>query len=440
MKRIFVAYCLFIILAGGILSGCSSRATASEPLNGKDAIKEYDEMVELETLDKAYIEGQKDFAYGIFNALQDGENIFISPYSIATALSMLYNGADTGTREEMAQLFGYDLLPGYTPDHSEAANHYVNANNKLRMELMQAADPKVKINVANSIWLAQDGEFGDRLETVLLAPARYYYNGDIFSVDFTKEETLKEVNSWVSKKTEGMIDPFLDNFSDPELLRVFLANAVYFNGEWTLPFEPKDTREAPFYGEESKTSIEMMHLFKEKFRYYSEGGIQGVVLPYGDGRIVMDILIPEDKQQSIRDLTEGLPPEELDGFLHKLETSDEVKIDTLGIPKFELEYGLVNLNNALAGMGMEEAFLPEAADFELIGEQLYVSRVAHKAIIRVEEWGTEASAATGIEVDTTSAVMDPPLNFIADVPFLFFIRDTGTDTVLFMGSMNQPKH
>ncbi len=442
MRRKAIALMIILALAGSILSGCSNlkRAAAAQPMNGKDSLKNYEGTIELEDLDAAYTGGQNEFTYRIFEAMEAGENIFLSPYSIVMALSMLYNGADQGTRAEMAKLLGYDLLEGYTPEYSEAANHYMNANSKLLMDQLVAADPKVKISIANSIWLAKEKEFSNQIEEALLAPVRYYYDGDIFDVDFTEKKTLDSVNEWVSDKTEGMIDPFLEEFSDPENMRVFLANAVYFNGKWSLPFEPKDTREVPFYGEKESQTVDMMHHFNEQFRYYNELGIQAIEVPYGDGRIVMDLLIPEDKQQqSILKLYEGLSREELEDFFKKLDSADKTKIGILGVPKFELEYGPEELNGALAGMGMEEAFIPGEADFELIGEDLYVGRVVHKAVIKVEEWGTKASAATGIEMVEGSAEPEEPLiNFIADVPFLFFIRDTATDTILFMGSMQQP--
>lgn len=430
-----------LMTAGGILPGCSSlkKSLAAQPINGKDSIKNYEGTVKLEELDRIFSDGQGDFAYRIFDALEDGENIFLSPYSISTALSMLYNGADQESRDEMARLLGYDKLPGYTVEYQEAANHYVNANHQLLTQLLGTADPKVKINAANSIWLKQGEKFSNQIEKALLAPVRYYYGGDIFEVDFRKEKTLKEVNQWVSDKTEGMIDPFLDQFADPEMLRVFLANAVYFNGEWTLPFEPKDTREAPFFREAGTSRVRMMHIFDEKFRYYREGDLQGIELPYGNETIVMNVLLPLDKEQSIRKLYKDWTPVETEDFLHKLDQAPKAKINTLGIPRFELEYGPMDLGDALAELGMRKAFLPKEADFELIGKDLYVSSVVHKAVIKVEEWGTEASAATGITMDTGSAMpVEPPLNFIADVPFLFFIRDKSTDTILFMGSLMQP--
>ena len=439
MRRRITALLLILVLAGGTLTGCKSlqKEEESQPMNSKARIKDEQGRMELEELDQTYMDGLKEFSYRVFHAMEDGENIFLSPYSIATALSMLYNGADQDTRREMARLLGFDQLEGYTPAYKEAANHYMNANHRLLKEQLQAADPKVKIDSANSIWLAKGKEFSNQIETALLAPARYDYEGDIFEVDFTIAETLDTLNQWVSDKTMGMIDPFMERFADSENIRVFLANAVYFNGTWKLPFEPRDTREAAFYGEEKISQVDMMKLYHEKFRFYSEGGIQGIELPYGNGRIVMDILIPEDKEQSIWELYQGLSVNELEDFFEKLDKANKIEIDHLGLPRFEMEYGLVDIKDALERMGMNKAFQPEGADFELIGERLYVSSVAHKAKIRVEEWGTEASAATGIEVDKTADIMKPQIKFIVDVPFLFFIRDTATGTLLFLGSVKQ---
>jgi len=175
-----------------------------------------------------------------------------------------------------------------------------------------------------------------------------------------------------------------------------------------------------------------------EFRYRNEKGIRGIEIPYGDGRMVMNILIPEDtKQNTIDELYKELTPEEIGAYLSKMDTVEKTEIGRLQLPKFEMEYGLEVLNDALQVLGMEKAFQEGSADFEQIGNNLFVSTVSHKAKIKVEEWGTEASAATGIEMETTGAMLEEPINFIVNVPFIFFIRDTKTGTILFMGEMNQ---
>lgn len=444
MKQKFFALMLCIILTGGLLAGCNktTKIEASLLMNEEIDLEAYEEGVELETLNENYIAGLNKFAYQSFRELQGDDNIVFSPYSISLALSMLYNGTDSKTREEMAELLGYQNLEDYTIEYSEQANQYMNANSKLLIDFLENVDKKVEINAANSIWLSNKGEFSHRIENALLSPVRYFYDGDIFNVDFMKKETLDNLNLWVSERTDGMIDPFLDSFSNPEMLQLFLVNAVYFNGEWSLPFEPRDTSRGMFYGAQHSTEVDMMHLNKEKFRYYNEDGIQGIELPYGDGRIVMDILIPADtskKDKNIRKLFNDLTPAEADQFFDKLDTAEVMKIGAVALPKFEMEYGLVDLNDSLKELGMKQAFLEGEADLSLIGDDLFVSHVMHKAKIEVAEWGTKAAAATGIGVDTTSVEADPLIMFIVDVPFLFFIRDTQTDTILFMGGMNQPE-
>jgi len=436
----WVAILLGIIMIIGSLSGCGivKRADAVEPMNGKDIIKDYESAVSVKELDETYSVGLNDFAFQIFSELRDGENIFISPYSISSALSMLYNGADKETREEMAELLGYNQLEGYTKEFDDTANHYMNANSKYLMDAMQTADPKVKFNVANSIWLSTDGEFNDSMETALLAPVRYYYNGDIFSVDFKEDKTLDNINAWVSDKTEGMIDPFIKEFSNKEMLRMFIANAIYFNGKWSVPFLPENTRRDNFNGKNSTRKVDMMVMNDTEFRYYSKNGIQGIEIPYGDERMVMNILIPEDtNSKTIDELYNELTVEEIESLLAQMDTLEKTEIGTLELPKFEMDYGIKVLNETLQELGMNKAFQAGEADFEQIGKDLFVSAVTHKAKIRVEEWGTEASAATGIEMETTSAMPEEKINFIVNVPFIFFIRDTQTDTILFMGEMNQ---
>lgn len=438
----WIAVLMVTVMAVSTLTGCDivKHANAVQPINGADTIKDYEEATQAGELEDTYNKGLNNFSYKLFSKLRDGENVFISPYSISMALSMLYNGADKETREEMAQMLGYSLLEGYTKDYNAVANNTMNANSRFLIEALKNADPKVQFNVANSIWLSTNGEFSDAAESALLAPARFYYDADIFNVDFKEDKTLDSINQWVSKKTEGMIDPFIESFSDKEMLRLFLVNAIYFNGKWSIPFSPDVTRKDLFYGETATKEVDMMYLSGEKFRYYSENGIRGLELPYGEGRIVMDILLPEDTTNgTIHEAYNELTTEQITQLMVKLDKVEKLEVNTLALPKFELEYGMVNLNETLQELGMKKAFQAGAADFGPIGGDLYVSLVGHTAKIKVEEWGTEASAATGIDVNTTAMPVGEPLNFIVDVPFVFLIRDTETNTILFLGEMNQPE-
>ncbi len=438
-KRGIFAVWISIMLLTGLFTGCGNKsAKAVEPINNSKGIRENEEkMVQVDSLPMEYIQGQKEFAFRIFHELKGEENIFFSPYSISTALSMLYNGADGNTRREMAELLGYGMLPGYTDEYSSGGNQQMNAYNKYLMDTLQKAGPKVQLNLANSIWMAKDEKFADSIDAALLTPVRNYYNGDIFQVDFTGETALKQVNNWVSDRTDGMINPFLQQFTSPEKMRLLLINAIYFNGTWRSPFSPDDTVEATFHGLTSNSSVNMMYLHEEEYRYYSDNSMQGLELPYGDGEIVMDVLIPQDKElTTIGEVYDKLSSEEVNDFLHSLDKVYPLMINRVGLPKFTMEYGTVELKDILNELGMKDAFDPSKADFGKVGDNLVVSSVVHKAKIEVEEWGTRASAVTGVTLDTTAALVTDPLEIIVDVPFLFFIRDKVTDTILFMGEMN----
>jgi serpin B len=413
------------------------RANASKPINSKKLSGASTDVTEVETIDKTYVTGLNTFAYGIFSELTGEENVFIAPYSISLALSMLYNGADKETRTEMAKLLGYDQLKDYTEDYNELANRYMNANSKYLRKALQKSDPKVEIKIANSIWLAENAIFQDTIETALLAPVRNYYSSDIFRVDFADDKTLDQVNQWVSDNTDAMIDPFLEKFQDKEALRLFLVNAIYFNGKWSNPFSPEDTRAQSFQGLTNVSSVDMMYMFDQEYRYLNVNGLRGIEIPYGNETLVMNLLIPEDTANTaINQVYSKLSAIEVDQYLKQLDEVAKTEIGTLAVPKFEMEYGTVSFNEALRELGMKRAFEEGNANFGLIGDDLFVSMVGHKAKIKVEEWGTKAAAATSVEINTTAAQVEEPLCFIVDVPFIFFIRDKQSDTILFMGEMN----
>lgn len=440
MKKIkCVAMLLCFIMIISTISGCSQimRASASKPINSKKLSGDSTDVTEVETIDKTYVTGLNTFAYGIFSELTGEENVFIAPYSISLALSMLYNGADKETRTEMAKLLGYDQLKDYTEDYNELANRYMNANSKYLRKALQISDPKVEIKIANSIWLAENAIFQDTIETALLAPVRNYYSSDIFQVDFADDKTLDQVNQWVSDNTDAMIDPFLEKFQDKEALRLFLVNAIYFNGKWSNPFSPEDTHAQSFQGLTNVSSVDMMYMFDQEYRYLNVNGLRGVEIPYGNETLVMNLLIPEDTADTtINQVYTKLSEIEVDQYLQQLDEVAKTEIGTLAVPKFEMEYGTVSLNEALRELGMKQAFEEGNANFGLIGDDLFVSMVGHKAKIKVEEWGTKAAAATSVEINTTAAQVEEPLRFIVDVPFIFFIRDKQSDTILFMGEMN----
>lgn len=446
-KKIIAIILLATILLSS-LSGCKlvMRAEAYEPINNSKAIREAEkDTLKLQVLDAEYVEGLNRFAYDMFNSLREeenGENIFISPYSIAMALSLLYNCTDGNTRSELAALLGYDELANYTQDYSKNANEYTNANASYIMNSLNKSDKKVELNVANSIWLSKDNIFSDTLEESLLSPVRNYYKADIFKVDFALDNTLKGINNWVSDNTKEMIPGIFEEQSEIEELKLLLVNAIYFDGKWRYPFDEKDTKKEMFNGLTNSNMIDMMHKYKTKYRYFEVDGIRGLEMPYDDKQIVMDILIPQAPEKDhIGDLLSRLSNEELLELVDEFNHSDYTEINELAMPKLNLEYSPDSLKNILMNLGMREAFDYNLANLDLAGDNLYVDDICHKAKLEVDEEGTKAAAVTSVRITETSVMPEVKdiIDFIIDIPFTLIIRDSSTNTILFMGELNNIK-
>lgn len=373
-------------------------------------------------LDQTLAAGINPFAYKMLTELEDGKNIFFSPYSIVLALAMLDNGAGTETKEELEKALGIRDLAGF--------------NQQVAAYLAKEQEKEALLSTANSIWISNDMELADTADERLLKPIGKYYDAEAFQTDLSGKKALEEINQWVSGKTEGMIDPFLDEI--PSGTEMMLLNAVYFNGEWKHKFLGNMTYEKEFHGMEETVTVEMMHQGEESFKYLEKGEIRGIELPYGESGYVMDILLPKsDSDKKITELFGKLTIEEKEQFLKELSEIGEKKIRTLALPKFTLQYGFTNLNDQLKEMGILQAF-EESADFDAVSKDLFISLVGHTAKIEVDEEGSRASAATAVMMARGTAMeKGEQIDFIADQPFIFVIRDTSTGMNIFMGEINQ---
>ena len=218
-----------------------------------------------------------------------------------------------------------------------------------------------------------------------------------------------------------------------------LANAVYFNAKWDLPFDEEDTYEEPFHLLDGKVDrMPMMHQI-DQFRYAEGDGYQAIELPYQDRTVAMVILLPNRDQ--FREIEEGLTGQWVQGVLRGL-TDEEV---VLTMPKFRFE-AEAKLAPPLAALGMPSAFSAASADFSGIAERkpglqpIFIGGVSHKAFIDVNELRTEAAAATVVEMAAGAATPTTPKVMKIDPPFIFFIHDIDTGAILFVGRvMNPPK-
>jgi|SRR5690554_5001237 serpin B len=352
------------------------------------------------------------------------ENSFFSPFSISSALAMTYAGARGNTETEMAAVLHF-------PEEQRILHPSFYELNK---ELENRQQGEIKLNVANALWIDQTASLKrDYLNLV----ERYYAAGEN-RLDFIQqpEESRLKINRWIEEKTEDKIKDLLAEGDVTSDTRLILTNAIYFLAGWENPFNPDQTEKMAFYTTpEERIPADFMKR-KALYDYYVAEDYRMIEIPYEKKELAMNIFLP----------TKGLPLSvfidsfDYDQFNEALQLMETEEVH-LQLPKFSFDakYGLRNLFREL---GMVEAFTPDA-DFTGMTEELdefFIDDVIHQAFIEVGEEGTEAAAATAVVMRVTS-IPEPvqEIVFKADRPFLFFIRDTGTGTILFSGTLYNPE-
>jgi serpin B len=346
-------------------------------------------------------------------------NVFFSPYSIPSALALTYAGAAGQTAEELAQTLHFNMAQ----PHLHAALAHLNS-------ILNAPTQDYQLTVANALW----GQVGLTLTPAFLATAGSYYAAALHEVDFISQpETSRlSINQWVEQKTNGKIKDLIKPGVITPLTRLILTNAIYFKGDWELAFDHKRTQPAPFYVSDGQQVSTPMMQRSGRFLYTETSRAQILQLPYKGENLVMNILLPKPNLAWDQFISEMKPE-------HFAACMDQLRYTTVhvALPRFKLETQL-SLKDTLQRMGIATAFNPHIADFSgMAEERLGITDVIHKAYIDVNEEGTEAAAATGVVVGTTS-LGPPPVVFRADRPFLFLIRDTRSGSILFLGALHNP--
>ncbi len=343
-------------------------------------------------------------------------NVFFSPYSISSALAMVTSGARGDTEAEMRKALHFELPQAGIPA----------AFGQLRAEILKAGGKDgPKLRIANA--LCQTGSTVNEDYRKLLKDG---YEAEIFSGDLTA------INDWVKKQTEGKIEKILDQL-EPASACVLL-NAIYFKGDWSLPFNKELTAKAPFdLGNGTTTEVEMMQK-KDDYRLLTIPGARLLEIPYAGNTMSMVILLP-DAADGLAALEQKCTADHLSNWFQQLQQT-EPNSTRLFLPKFKLETSY-DLIPACKALGMNKPFDFASADFSgILGKpgDLCISQIKHKAIIEVDESGTEAAAVTAIGV-LAAGIEPQPVVFRADHPFLFLIREHATNSILFMGRMSDPK-
>ncbi len=370
---------------------------------------------------EALVRGNNAFAFDLYSVVSSREgNLFVSPYSISSALAMTYAGARGNTAAQMADVLHYDLAPDRLHQSFSELNKAFNAGGA-----------GYRLSVANALW----SQVGLRFLPEYISVAEKHYDAGLREVDFVfhTEEARSIINRWVEARTENkIVDLIGPGVLDP-LTRLVLTNAIYFKGQWEQPFRPEQTEEAPFYLSSGKQAIvPFMHQIGT-FKYAETGSAQVLELPYSGNELAMTVLLPKP-DSSLAELEAAI---RTDGIQAILEGLTPIKVD-VKLPRFKFEAEL-SLNEYLQHLGMTDAFDDNMADFSGISDTfLYITHVLHKAFIEVNEEGTEAAAATAVVVGTKSIRLDLPKVFMADRPFVFLIRDLRTGSILFLGRMADP--
>lgn len=401
-----------VITMAVLLSSC-------EKSDGNDLPGEPVEII-MESYQRDVISSANKFAFDLFSpVLSDNkgtENIMISPFSITSALSMTLNGAAGETFEAMRKGLGLE----------EQTLQQINETYLKLMTEMVPVDKRVTVEIANSVWVEK------RLivKQPFISALQAWYKAEARDIDVNNPGAVDMVNAWIADKTHDKITEMLDRL-DPNLA-MLLINAIYFNGKWKYQFDKdKTTAEAFYVTPSAPKSVPMMHL-DEKLRMTETENSKIVEIPYGQGNYSMVVVLPNEGT-SAEDVANSLTPGIWESWMESLEVST-VQVE-LSMPVFKYKYKRT-LNDDLIKLGMGIAF-SDVADFSNISDQaLQISRVLHETFIEVNEEGTEAAAATVVEIRFTSM---PVTNIVTlDRPFLYFIRETSTGTILFMGKVADP--
>nr|XP_042900248.1 uncharacterized protein LOC107439748 [Parasteatoda tepidariorum] len=404
---------LLLLIVNVIISSASSLCTPSEMAH--------------ENLRKL-AHANNDFGLKLYQRLADesSKNVFFSPLSLSAAFGMLFYGARGYTANELRIALGYERanLPSELVHSSfkQFLADTVPENNEV--------NPEYTLNLANAVLLAKQLNLVPQYKSDI----QKLYNAIVQDVDFVKDaENINQgINTWVKAKTNNKIQSLFDKL-DPSVIMVLL-NAVYFKGTWKTQFQPEKTRPQKFYNggsENGAKEVSMMNI-KAKFPYTEVDDFQALELPYKGENISMIVLLPRQRD-GLSSMEKSLTLEKLALIQRQLYRTTVV----VSLPKFKIEYSK-ELSPDLYAIGAKSMFSAGSADFSgmTLDKNVFVSQVLHKAVVEVNEEGSEAAAVTGIVSNRMRPLFDVTPEFIADHPFMFAIVDRRSTMVLFAGRIN----
>ncbi|WP_396219668.1 serpin family protein [Gemmatimonas sp.] len=408
------------VFAAMLLAACATESPVQPDPSATDSLTALPRA--LSTAEVQAVSASNGFAVALFRQVlsaSPAENVVLSPFSASVALGMTMHGAAGGTRAAMRSTLGWSAAAG----DADVAGAY-----RDMQALLPTLDSSVTMTSANAIWYRQ----GFPVEASYLQATRDFFKAAVTGADFAAPATLAAINSWASTTTKGRIPKVLDTIEPQQVM--FLLNALYFKGAWRTRFNTADTYTGTFrQGNGQSASVPFMsRTGGSGVRFAATNRYSALELPYGNGAFVMDLFVPATGV-TLADLTSDLAGAGWQQAVNAMAPAPSVRI---ALPRFRVTT-TAQLKTPLSALGMGVAFAPGAADFTGIssarGRDLYLDFVKQDAMIEVTEAGTTAAAVTTIGVGVTSAGPE----FRADRPFLFAIRERFSNTLLFLGAVQQ---
>lgn len=402
---------------GGTTGGEAAEGRSGQP-DGPGANGEAAHSSTWDCEDDGSYGALQQFSHGLMLENMGEENPLLSPVSAYLALGMAAMGARGETLQEFQEVMG-DNMP---------------AVSRKLMELYPRKQEGMVLNIANSAWVDQEltpnGQWVREIEEI--------FRGEGYRGILSSQATMEQINAWCSENTRGLVPKMLEAPLD-ETARLALLDAIYFKGDWEIPFDALDTTELPFTREDgTQIQVDTMRMMEENLRYLHSSLGEGVLLPYQGGDFAYAAILPEEGTP-VRQLYGSLTPQALAELLE----SENTELCNLRLPKYEVSFDRM-LNESLQAMGLVRAFEGDLADLSGLGtteqgNSMYISLVRQKAVFRVDEKGTEAAAVTMVAIAECAALLEPrPRELYFDRPFVYMILDLESRIPLFVGIMDNP--
>ena len=369
---------------------------------------------------KQVVNANNQFAIELYQqinkqAKQAENNVFFSPYSLSTAMAMLYAAAEGETKQQIQKTFHYPAPAILNPNSAALYNQFNKPN------------PNYDLSTVNDLWMRQ----GLSPNQTYLDTVQRYYGGKVTTLDFknSTETSRRIINKTIAKHTQQMIPELLSSGSIKPSTAAVLTNAVYFKGDWNSAFA--GSYKSDFIDYDGNDSAVKMMTKTANFGYTEDEKVKVLNLPYKGDDLSMIVILPQSKGKlAMQALVNNLSADQIGQWTHNM----KIKAVDLQLPKFKMEQDY-KMDGLLAEMGMPIAF-DSRADFSLFNDEqsLAVDSIIHKAVVEVDEKGTVAAAATSIVPVVVSANYD--VEFNANRPFIFMIKDNKTDAILFLGQVN----